>query len=49
MRGMKCKFDVVEPERMNEEIDALPEHFYVYCNYTVEINCVSGRKAKLKI
>lgn len=34
---------------MNDAIDGLAELLREYYTYTIEINCVGGRKAELKV
>ena len=43
------KVDVIEQEHMEEALTALAEHLREYCIYNIDVNCVDGSKATLKI
>ena len=41
--------DVVDHEHREEALTALVEHLREYCIYNIDVNCIDGRKATLKI
>ena len=43
------KVAVVDPARMEETLAALAEHLREFCIYSIDVNCVDGSKATLKI
>lgn len=43
------KVDVVDHEHREKALTALVEHLREYCIYNIDVNCVDGSKATLKI
>lgn len=43
------KVAVIDQEHIEEALTALAEHLHEYCIYSIDINCVDGSKATLKI
>ena len=43
------KIDVADQMHMEEVINALAEHLHEQCIYNIEVDCVDGSKATLKI
>lgn len=43
------KIDVVDQDRIEEALKALAGHLHEYCIFSIDVDCVDGSKATLRI